>query len=1010
MRKADKTWIGTILVVVTLATAAYLTFWSTSRSGLEIEVDERDRTESLQNLNVPEEMQALTDLFRTINLVQKRYLDPTRIDPEAMFIAALRSIQFHLAKVMVREKEDAVTVRLGTEERRFLLKDLNNPWVLLQRMKEVFDFLTPEFESENIELQEVEYAAINGMLKTLDPHSVFLNADQYREMRDKTQGKFAGLGIVISIRDGVLTIISPIDGTPADLAGLSAGDQIVKIDEESTVNMSLNDAVDLLRGDPGTTVTVYILRKGWAEPRPFTIVRAIVKVDSLESHMLKGRVGYVKIKDFQGNTPADVQAIITKWQKTGLGGLVLDLRGCPGGLLEAAVQVSDLFLKNGVIVTTAGQGPGERDVRRAVDTGDEPHYPLIVLVDRGSASASEIVAGALKNHKRALLIGERTFGKGSVQILFEFQSNDEKNATTALKLTTAQYLTPGDISIQSLGVVPHVEVLPMRADEEIIDLKIEDGYRESDLDQHFEMPTRTVEADGPRETLSYLWSPPKDAVDKGDSPDGGLPPPIEEERPFEPDYAINLARDLIARMARSESSLLNAADLSKQLEEKREIEERRLVSALKKLGIDWREGRDTPNPKNLSVALLLGENGLIQAGEEAELTIRVTNSGPGTFFRLGAASNSDFRPLDDRELAFGSVGPGKTIERKLKFPIPKDAHGQVSDVRWSFSVERGTAPGPVALRFTVAPLLKPHFAYRYTLDDTEKGNGDGKLQPGESVTLQLDIRNVGAGESINTYATLKSLSQKELFMIRGREQLEQLKPEEQKSCTFAFDIKPGFKEEAVEFELAIADVDLRVYLVEKLRIPVKGGKKGDSLSNRGVPSTMTGRLNSPPTMKLGEISYATRLDTLQLTGRVTDETRVRDVYIFVGEEKLFFKSNRGKANPKVLDFKAELPLKNGLNYITIVAEETADLEHRQVLVVRRDRVDGMPYLQSRLLNGEAELLGVIPQAHPSGGQTASVQTDAQPLARVPDEGPTPQGGGQDAVPLKEPIGDRGMAR
>ncbi len=969
MSRAGKTWIGALLVIITLVIATYLTFWSTGRSGLELEAGGRDTSRTFRDQDVPEEMRGLTHLFRTINLVQKRYLDSTRINPQKMFVSAMRAIQIHVAKVMVQETDKTLIVRMGDLQREFVLSEVKNPWILLQRIKEVFEFLKDELAEEKIELPVLEQGAINGMLRTLDPHSVFLNSDQYREMRDKTQGKFAGLGIVISIRDGVLTIIAPIDGTPAKLSGLQAGDQILKIDEASTVNMSLNDAVDLLRGDPGTTVTVHIQRKGWDEPKAFKIVRAIVKVESLDTEMLKGRVGYVRIKDFQGNTAEDIQDQLAAWQRQGLTGLVLDLRGCPGGLLDAAVQVSDLFLKKGVIVTTAGQGPGERDVRRATDSGDEPDYPVVVLVDRGSASASEILAGALKNHGRAVVVGERTFGKGSVQVLFEFQDDTGHNETTALKLTTAQYLTPGDISIQSVGVVPHVELHPMRADKEFIDLKVEDGYRESELDQHLEVQGDKGITTSSVETLNYLWTPPKNETPEGEDPDGGLPPsPLDPNLPFEPDYAIDLAQDFVLKLSKAEGGYLNFKVLSKRIEQKRAIEEKRLVAALHALGIDWRDGPGGGAPEMLNTVLGLGKDGVLTAGEETRLTIRVTNRGPGTFRRLAATSDSDFRPLDDRELAFGRVGPGETVSRTLTLNVPKDSFGEVSDVRWTFSAEKSTPPPPIAVRFEVTPLLKPHFAYNYKLDDTEKGNGDGRLQPGETVKVLLDIQNTGEGTAFNTYATLKGLTEKGLFMVRGRELLKELKPGGHKSGAFSFEVKSDFKGDDVRFELAISDVDLRVYLIEKLSIPVEkaglSGSTGVAASGDAPPPA----LRSAPRITLDTFPGATRSERIVLRGTITDENAIRYAYIFVGDDKLFFQSNRDNPNPKELRFTAELPLKNGLNFITVVAEESADLENRKVIVVRRDRDDGMPYLASRVQDAPPKLLEIMPM---KSGKTGS---------------------------------------
>ncbi|MCP4606825.1 MAG: SH3 domain-containing protein [Proteobacteria bacterium] len=996
--------------------ATYTTFWSPGRGGLELGAEQQETAIHKMAMAVPTEMQSLRTLYRTINLVQKRYIDATRIDSRVMFVAAMRAVQGQVAKVLVSEENDELLVRLGTEERRFALGDVTTPWILLQRVKEVFSFWEKALSEDEVDLREVEYAAINGMLQTLDPHSVFLTPDQYRDMKDKTQGKFGGLGISIGIRDGVLTIISPIKGTPAHLAGLRAGDQIHKIDEISTVNITLNDAVGILRGDPGTAVTVYILRKGWQEPRPFEITRAIIKVESLESHLLGGRVGYLQIKDFQSNTPRDIGEQFEKFKQKGIRGLVLDLRGCPGGLLDAAIKVADLFLKTGVIVTTAGQGPTDRDVRRADADGNEPKYPIVVLVSRGSASASEIVAGALKSHDRALLVGERTFGKGSVQVLYDFHDG------SALKLTTAQYLTPGDVSIQSVGVVPHVELLPMRADKEMLDLQIETGYRESDLDHHFEDARVSKVEDQPRKRLRYLWTPTARAREATTGPaDAGVAPFSGEDEPFKPDFAIELARDLVVKMTRNQSEKINFKGLSKTLEERSKKEEQKLVSALKNLGIDWREGSDTGQASIEATARLVQPDPL-EAGTEDALIVSVTNKGTNTTHRLLATSQSDFRPLDDRELAFGRIEPGETLDRELKFRVPKDAIDQTNDVLWSFSSASNKNLDPVALRFSVKALERPRFAYSFQVVDTEGGNGDSRLQPGESVKLVVDVENVGKGAALDAYATLKGLSGKELFMIQGREALKKLEPGERRRSVFAFEIKPTFGEDKARFELVMADVDLRVYSLEKISIPIAqplevrpvskvvsasagpiqvlsepdpkasivaklpSGTAVDVeaetgsfyrirlddirvgwISNSAVTAEAIGEkrsaeliVNAPPKLIIEELDQVVQSPTISIRGKAVDEARVRDVYIFVGTNKVFFKPNADPTNPGELSFEAELPLDHGLNYVAVVAEETADLDTREVITIRRDGPDGMSYLQPRAPNGEPEPLGVIP--------------------------------------------------
>ncbi len=1012
--------VGFILVGVVVTLAVGLIIVKDRRGGLDLAPEIRFVENRSSMDEIPYEGTDLRTTYRTINLVQKHYLDPSRVKPREMLVAAMQGMQRKIAQVLVREEGDDLVLMLGASAKHFDLGDVNSPWVMLQQIREMFAFVKKGVSDNDVDFQEVEYAVISSMLETLDPHSALLPPDMYRDMKDKTQGEFGGLGVVISLRDGALTVISPIDGTPASKAGLKSGDKIVKIGETSTVSMALNDAVNLMRGKPGTSVVLWILRKEWEEPRAIEIVRAIIQVRSVESEMLSGRVGYVRIKDFQGNTAADLLEHMGGLAQKGARGLVLDMRNNPGGLLKAAIEVSDIFLRAGVIVTTAGQSPTDRDIRRAKDTGDEVTYPVVVLVNSGSASASEIVAGALKNQGRALVAGERTFGKGSVQVLYDYHDG------SALKLTTAQYLTPGDISIQSVGVVPHVEILPMRADKEMLDLKVEAGYRESDLDHHLEEEiTASMRVGRPSATVRYLWEPPEVKKKPGadDKPEGAGAPDINEDLPFEPDFEINLARDLVVEMISQKSSSVDVDALDSVLTVRNEREQSRLEASLKKLGIDWSIEREDGNVDLAASVRISGQDDLV-AGSSAKLEVTLTNNGPGTLYRLLATTRSDFRALADRELAFGRLGPSESVSRILEFKVPKDIESQTDDVLITFEDSLMRTLPSTALRFRLQELPAPRFAYSIQMVDSDTGNGDGFLQAGEKVKLLVDIDNVGEGKAMSTYATLKSLSGKEVFLLKGRGKPGEMSSGEQKQVVFEFEVKPTFKRDVARFELAVMDLDLKVYSMEKITfeitppiqvleieprtlaaledsvevreapagnarvVAILEGKGAVEISAKtgdfyrieiaeGRPGWVSAKsfadpsgelpeairptlvINAPPALVLDEIESVVRRSTIRLTGRATDESRVRDIYIYVGDSKVFFKPNTDPDNPRELEFVAEVEIKKGLNYITIVAEETPALDTRKVIAVRRDRVDGMPFVRA-WNRPEPEPIGILP--------------------------------------------------
>jgi carboxyl-terminal processing protease len=310
---------------------------------------------------------------------------------------------------------------------------------------------------EDVEERELVYGAIEGMMGRLDPHSVFMRPDVYRQMRDDTTGEFDGLGLEVTVREGSLTVISPVAESPGDRAGIRPGDRILSIDGAATKDMPLADAVRRMKGPAGSRSVLEIMRDGFSAPQRLTLVRDRVRTQSVEHRVLDAerRYAYVRVKSFQERTDRAVERALAEARaalRGDLRGLVLDLRNNPGGLLEQAIGVADVFLSSGVIVTTEGRGKRNVEVRKAHEKGTEPAYPLIVLVNKGTASASEIVAGALQDHGRAVIMGTPSFGKGSVQTIIELEDG------SGLKLTVARYYTPKHRSIQELGIAPDVVV------------------------------------------------------------------------------------------------------------------------------------------------------------------------------------------------------------------------------------------------------------------------------------------------------------------------------------------------------------------------------------------------------------------------------------------------------------------------------------------------------------------------------------------------------------------------
>ena len=316
---------------------------------------------------------------------------------------------------------------------------------------------------EETKSKDLIQGAIKGMLETLDPHSAYMPPAMFKEMQEETKGRFEGLGIEITLKDGILTVVSPIEGTPAFRAGVMAGDQIIKIDGETTKNFTLVDSVKRLRGPRGTKVTITIMREGLPKPKDFTLVREVIPVRSVRHELLEKTYGYVRISQFQEKTDGDFEKAMKALEeesKGALKGLVLDLRNNPGGLLDQAVKISDRFIDSGIIVSIDGRREEAKQKWPAHPDGTATRYPLIVLVNGGSASGAEIVAGAIQDHGRGILVGTQTFGKGSVQTIIPLKDG------SGLRLTTARYYTPSGRSIQAKGIVPDIIVKPSRPEEE----------------------------------------------------------------------------------------------------------------------------------------------------------------------------------------------------------------------------------------------------------------------------------------------------------------------------------------------------------------------------------------------------------------------------------------------------------------------------------------------------------------------------------------------------------------
>jgi carboxyl-terminal processing protease len=981
-----------------------------------------------------------------IHRVYHNYVDPSRIDAKAMVVSALNSVERLVAEVMIHgdAKSDKLNVVVGAAQRDFELKDVDTIWKARVILGEIMGFVQDHLASHQ-DLREIEYAAANGMLDTLDPHSTLMPPKYFKEMKLQTRGEFGGLGFIVGMRDSNLTVVKVLKGTPAQKAGIKAKDVISRIGEQSTVNLDLQDAVDRLRGKPGTPVSLTVERAAWPEPRKLSVVRETITVETVpQAKLLAGGVGYVHLSQFARNCTREVfQAIAQQKAQAGgnLKGLILDLRGNPGGLLEEAIELSDLFLTEGVIVKTVGDGAQRiHEVKEASnDAKDLGTLPLVVLVNNSSASASEIVAGALKNNGRALVVGRQTFGKGSVQSLFDFTEPGRPTEEAALKLTIAQYLTPGDLSIQEVGITPDVALFPGRALKDQINVFAPPRLMgEADLERHLTNPgekdknaaaalaeARKKRAAKPALELRYLLDESEDGVAKAlkreaardGHEEAGLSAEQQEDEAIDADpdevkedFQIRFARELLGRAPYpTRAKLLEAAGIL--VGERRADQQKKLEARLAQLGIDWSAGAPTAGTPRAVVTVTPAPGRPARAGETLPWTVTVENLGDAPFRRLRAWTTADKNGLlDRREFVFGVVRPGERRSWTVPLRLPRAMESRRDEVTLHFDDEQGKAPADVTATVDVLEVPKPLFALSVQVDDRKGGNGDGLPARGEAFTLRVDVRNVGPGPAgEKTFVSLKNLGDEKLFIKKGREVLGALKPGETRSASMEIELRSGSKSETLPVRLQIYDEKTGEFLSEKLELAVAPGAEpvGAESGSLRVEATDLGirggaAVTSPvvATARKGTVLLATgsvpgwhrvewakgrfgfvaasevarakgahpgvaveawqkeppRLTlspdpakgspvvdsaTFHLTGwallppSADPDARLRDLYVFVNEEKAFFKVAPEGSSDARLEFSADLPLRPGLNQVTVFAREDDELLSRRTLSVFR---------------------------------------------------------------------------
>jgi carboxyl-terminal processing protease len=820
----------------------------------------------------------MTLVYAVLGKVRTRYVNPERVHPQDMLREALDNIQRKIPEVIVWKRgKDVVEIQVDDTSRRFSIGSVTSPWDLTLRLKKIFAFIQRNLRPET-DRKEVEYAAVDGLLSTLDPHSVLMRPSFFRQMEVDTAGSFGGLGIEISICDGELTIRRPMKHTPAwntkisygsrilrvapqgeearvvqgrrgwklvsvppshpsvkrarrkKTVQLRAGDKIVRIENESTINMTLTQAVKRLRGRPNTDVIIWIRRKGWRKPRPFPIRRAKINIPSVSWRLLDKNLGYLRLKKFQATTTTELKQalkqMVSKMSGKGkLKGLVLDLRDNHGGLLDQAVRVVDAFAKSGTVVSTMGfAGRSRRELRAQRSSTVAGELPLAVLVNGESASAAEIVAAGLKQLNRAVVIGENTFGKGSVQVIFQ-TPND-----TGLKLTVSQWFAPGNFSVQRVGLTPDVETVPVRieAGDPIVYFTAQKKLRrERDLRQALKKGEGSTSLKTkPFATLHYLRQPiPAYAREFhcrfcGQSPD--YEPPRNTDV-FLEDFQVKLAKKLLAntKAHRRLALLAKARPVFKQIRAKQES---KIVAKFKTLGVDWTkgsfQGKEKRSGARLQATVKVGKRGKVVAGEKLRIEAEVKNVGTEPAYRVRAETESSNSRLENLELFFGKIPAGQSVTASVSIRVPKGYPSQVDVLELRFFEQLGRVPEATSKMVRFRSLDKPKFAYSYKLQEGPGSDKDGLLEVGEEVRLRLTVQNGGAGRAQEAFAELRNLSGAALFVSKGRFRVSGLKPGQKQTVVFAFAIKKKPSDGIVRVQMKVRDCLMGRAVGEKLTLKV----------------------------------------------------------------------------------------------------------------------------------------------------------------------------------------------
>lgn len=709
-----------------------------------------------------------------LSIIQNYYVDADRVDPRNLLKVMLRTLD-GTPRVKVEQSGQMVLITSGSEKRSFKVPEpltFDALAEFLSRIAPVFDQKPSgnNLVADTGQNSRGSTIIMNALLMGLDAHSSLLTPDAYRELRQGTDGAFGGLGVLVGIRDQILTVVKPLPNSPALRAGIRKHDRILSINEKFTFGFALDQLVEFMRGDPGTKVDLRLLRDEDKAPMSVSLKREVIQVDSVASTEIRdgeNSILHLTVDSFASRTSKEVWAAIrqAKANKHGkLEGLILDLRSNPGGLLDQAVQIADMFLKSGVIVSTKGR---RQEVESADSGYDEVDYPIVILMDSDSASASEIVAGALQDHGRALVVGQPSFGKGSVQTIFELPND------FALKLTIARYYTPSGRSIQNVGIMPDIWLQPVLRKASNENLFGNFRYKnERFLLNHLDesIVKNILDQNGPETMAYYLREPSENSDD-----------------PKLPDRELEMAVKIIKKTAKAYGPVLPLgmrrashwmALASKEIREFADsINKSTAAWTEQKFKVDWNSppGRSTTPLLSLNV----GENlpKAVHPGDSISIPWRIENRGDKAAGHISLFVRSDRTSFDTREVLVGMIEPGTNKEGTLSVYIP--TYWEPGDLDFTFGIAQDsqilTSPTK-AVDLIVESRNAAKLTATLDLIDEHGGKLAGTLEAGEKAKLMLHIINRGATAAKALSAQLINLAGKQLLLDTGMRSVVNIPP------------------------------------------------------------------------------------------------------------------------------------------------------------------------------------------------------------------------------------------